>query len=62
MEKSETIIYIEEHTILDKIVKSDHVNKLIYTYQLKKENPLDIKQHQKWKSDLNKEEIDWINV
>ena len=32
--KSETIIYIEEHTILDKIVKSDHVNKIIYTYQL----------------------------
>ena len=60
--KTESIIYIEEHTILDKIVKSDHVNKLIYTYQLKKEKEIDIKQHQKWKSDLNNNEIDWINV
>ena len=43
-------------------MKSDQVNKLIYTYQLKNENQVDIKQEQKWKLDLNKNEIDWKTV
>ena len=60
--KTENITYIKAQTILDKILKSDHVNKLVCTHQLKNEKPLDIKQHQKWELDLNKNEIDWENV
>ena len=35
--KTENITYIKKPSILDNILKHDHVNRLIYTYQLKNE-------------------------
>ena len=60
--KTENIIYLEDQSIFDKVLKSEHVNKLLYVYQLKKENLPEIKQHKKWEIDINKNEIDWKNI
>ena len=58
----ENIIYLNEQSIFDKVLICDHVNKLLYSYQLKNEIKPEINQHKKWETDINKNEIDWTNI
>ena len=60
--KTENIINQPNHTLFEKLLKSDHVNRLLYKHQLKKETIPEFNQHDKWKVDINKTDINWKNI
>ena len=60
--ETENIILQTNHTLFNKLLKSDHVNRLLYTHQLKNELIPQFKQHDKWKIDINKTEINWNDI
>ena len=60
--KTEDIITNQDQTLLSKLLKCVQVNKLLYNFQLKKQEIPEFTQHNKWKLDLNKNEINWKQI
>ena len=60
--KSENISTRQPTSLLGKLFKSDHVNKMLYMFQLKKLKREQIKAVEKWSKDIDKIDINWKNI
>ena len=60
--KTENIILQQDPSLFSKLLKSEHVNRLLYKFQIKNETIPEFTQHNKRKHDINKTEINWKNI
>ena len=60
--KAENINTHHSNSLLEKLLKSDHVNKMLYTFQLNNLKREPIKAEDKWSKDIDKGDINWKNI
>ena len=60
--KTESINVQNKDTLLTKILKSKQTNKILYNFQLQKDNKTPVKSEQKWKTTFNNSELNWKSI